>query len=916
VAGLVSTTMGQYEIVELIGKGGMAKVYKAWQPSLKRHVALKVLDPALASDPSFVTRFHQEAVSAANLRHPNIVTIHDVGTQDGYNYIAMEYIEGSSLDDRIRSHGALPGQQVVDIITQIGSALEYAHQQGFIHRDIKPANVLIDGSGRAVLTDFGIVKALSGSGMTLSLTQSGSVIGTPYYMSPEQVKDEPVDQRSDLYSLGIVCYEMLTGRVPFNSATTHSVLLAQANEPPPPLREVNPAVPPEVEEVVEKVLAKEPQARYNSAGEFAEALSEAIDGAAGSRQPAQASRGASRPKATPQPERPSSSLVPQQGRAPAGRSRWPVVLLGVGVLGAMMALAVLAFVFLLDMGESTEKTLSDAQAALAAENNTEATGLFDQVLAEEPGNVEALDGLLAVADSYAAGEDYDQAIATFKRVLEEDMDNIPALEGIGALYEAQQDWPRAVVWYEKWMQVAPDDTDAWLAVARTEYELGNFEHSEAYFERAGELAPDQLDSLLGLARVELAVGDFSGSLEKAEQALEMAPNDSAVQDQAVQLLRDLAETESGLAALAALSQWHANHGEDGALEETNQRILAQIPNPMDVNLGEKIRFLGYELRDLPEGQVQTNLFFQMLAPMDKDYQVWLHAYITEEDIALLPPERRQYGFDNWGHPMTDPTSQWLTGAIYRDTTVRQVAPGAYRLRFGVWLPESEDRLATVDDSRGAVELGWQLVHSSVVDATALSRYAWLKLEDQEPEQALWSIERALEREPKNLDALLAAGAVYGMQGDSERLDEIAERLQRFVPNPQDILLGDVMRFVGYDINTLSDDRVQVDLYFQSLEPTDTDYRVWLHAYVREDDIAILAPERQQYGYDNWGHPMTYPTSKWMEGAVYRDRTVRPTAPGEYRFEFGVWLPDSEIRLSAPDDPQGAVDLGWVRAGRD
>ncbi|HUW11152.1 MAG TPA: serine/threonine-protein kinase, partial [Anaerolineae bacterium] len=273
---LLGTTLGQYEIVELIGEGGMATVYKAWQPSLRRYVALKVLAPHLSDDAEFVKRFRQEAVSAANLKHTHIVTIHDVGAEGGYHFIAMEFIEGTSLDQSLRSGQAFAPDQVVDVISQIGSALDYAHQRGFIHRDIKPANVLIDASGRAVLTDFGIVKALSGSGVTSPLTQAGTVLGTPQYMSPEQVKDEPLDHRSDLYALGIVCYEMLSGQVPFDGTTTHSILYAQVNNPPPPLREFSGLdVPPPVEAVVEKMLAKERGARYDNAGEFARDLAQA-----------------------------------------------------------------------------------------------------------------------------------------------------------------------------------------------------------------------------------------------------------------------------------------------------------------------------------------------------------------------------------------------------------------------------------------------------------------------------------------------------------------------------------------------------------------------------------------------------------------------------------------------------------------
>jgi serine/threonine protein kinase len=365
---LIGTTLGQYEIVELIGEGGMATVYKAWQPSLQRYVALKVLALHLSDNAQFVKRFRQEAISAANLKHTHIVTIHDVGTQSGYHYIAMEFIEGTSLQEHIRSGQTFAPDQLVDVISQIGSALDYAHQQGFIHRDIKPANILVDASGRAVLTDFGIVKALSGTGVTTPLTQAGTVFGTPQYMSPEQVKDEPLDHHSDLYALGIVCYEMLSGQVPFDGTTTHSILYAQVNNPPPPLREFSGlAVPPPVEAVVEKMLAKERGARYDSAGEFARDLAQAIAGVwpagMGGMGTGTAVLGGTPPGMPAPPVRqPMGPPTPTPVPAAARRSRRPLVL-GIGKtmpyqIPATSTTSAL-IIYLLDVSASMNQLLGD-----------------------------------------------------------------------------------------------------------------------------------------------------------------------------------------------------------------------------------------------------------------------------------------------------------------------------------------------------------------------------------------------------------------------------------------------------------------------------------------------------------------------------------------------------------------------------
>ena len=268
---LVGRTLGQYQILDEIGRGGMATVYRAWQPTLRRHVALKVLASHLVDDREFTQRFQQEAVSAANLSHFNIVTIYDVAQESGYYYIAMEYIEGRPLDRVIMQDGALPLARVIRILRQVADALDYAHQRNFIHRDIKPANILVTAEDHAVLTDFGIVKALEGSGVTASFTTAGTILGTPAYMSPEHIQGEAVDYRTDLYSLGIVCYEMLSGRPPFGG-TTATVLYAQVNTSPPNIRQLNPAVPEHVERALMRMLAKRPEDRFQSAGAFVDAL--------------------------------------------------------------------------------------------------------------------------------------------------------------------------------------------------------------------------------------------------------------------------------------------------------------------------------------------------------------------------------------------------------------------------------------------------------------------------------------------------------------------------------------------------------------------------------------------------------------------------------------------------------------------
>jgi predicted Ser/Thr protein kinase len=265
---LIGKTFGPYTIVARLGEGGMAVVYKGFQESLNRYVAIKVLRAELARDEEFVTRFRREALSVAHLHHPNILHVYDAGAAHGWYYIAMDYAEGGSLKDLI-ARGPLAVDQAASIASQVAGALDLAHQQGLVHRDVKPHNILLTREGRPLLTDFGIAKALHES---THLTRTGTSIGTPEYMSPEQLQGQTVDGRTDIYALGIVLFEMLTGWAPFKAPTPVATMYKQVNDPPPSLRQVNATVPAWLEAVANKALAKRPEDRYQRASEMAEAL--------------------------------------------------------------------------------------------------------------------------------------------------------------------------------------------------------------------------------------------------------------------------------------------------------------------------------------------------------------------------------------------------------------------------------------------------------------------------------------------------------------------------------------------------------------------------------------------------------------------------------------------------------------------
>ena len=251
---------GRFELEEVVGSGGMASVYRAHDRMLERPVAVKILHEHYVSDEEAVERFQREARSAAQLAHPNIVTVIDRGEDDGRPYIVFEYVEGENLKQLVTREGALPVGTVIDLGIQIAQALEAAHERGVVHRDIKPQNVLLAEEGRVKVTDFGIARSRGTEGLTLT----GTIMGTSDYIAPEQAKGEPAGEASDIYSLGVVLYELLTGRVPYEAESPVAVAMRHVHDPIPSVRSVRPEVPPRLDAAVRRALAKEPRDRFAS----------------------------------------------------------------------------------------------------------------------------------------------------------------------------------------------------------------------------------------------------------------------------------------------------------------------------------------------------------------------------------------------------------------------------------------------------------------------------------------------------------------------------------------------------------------------------------------------------------------------------------------------------------------------------
>jgi len=369
---LIGKVIGQYQIVEQIGKGGMATVYKAYQPAIDRHVAVKILPGEFANDPNFVKRFAHEAKAIAALEHPHILPVHDFGFEDKLNYMVVRYVKGGTLSDLMGK--PMPYERVVQIISNMARALDYAHRRGVVHRDIKPSNILVDEHGEVLLTDFGIAKLIEDSSST-QLTATGSVLGTPAYMAPEQAQGQKIDGRTDIYSLGVVLYELLTGRPPYEAETPYAVVFKHVNEPLPLPRSINPDIPEPLEQVVLKAMAKEPEQRFETAGQMAQALQEALKTVDTTQATA-----ASQPLTIPHaPQATGAGSPPATPLKETSKSNKPLII-GAVVVILLLCLAGggVALLFLLASGEG-----ETPQAGVSSAVNIEAESQAERSLAAE-----------------------------------------------------------------------------------------------------------------------------------------------------------------------------------------------------------------------------------------------------------------------------------------------------------------------------------------------------------------------------------------------------------------------------------------------------------------------------------------------------------------------------------------------------
>lgn len=508
--------LGKYRLIRLLGRGGMGDVYLAEHEMLQSKVAVKVLPADLARDEEMRTRFLREARSAASLRHPHIIRIHDVDQQDGINFFSMDYVEGRALTEVIAaSNGGMEEAEIIRISRQVLSALAEAHAAGIVHRDIKPDNVLIDQRGDVVVMDFGIAKAASSP----RLTALGSFVGTVHYASPEQARGLEVEARSDLYSWGVVMYEMATGRTPFGGQDTAAVFYQHVHEPPPSLREAAPQISPELADFILKLLAKEPQDRFDSAQDALQTLERL--GSRSSRHGSRSGRHRSRTRA-PSPAARAQALVKEaQGLADKG--------------GWSAALALAEKAFSLDpQCQEAKEVLERARAEVERDERIAqltaeaeaclADGFFDEA-------VDVIIELAAISrdkDAVLAWLEEVQQKAEEARELEKSLQRGKALEAAGELDQARELYLRLCDQHPDY-QPAARALERLELMRRAEKQAGqdHLDRARELLQKALDLDPDDTKARARLVEIEKALAREQQEQEPPADEAAPAPPDSA-----------------------------------------------------------------------------------------------------------------------------------------------------------------------------------------------------------------------------------------------------------------------------------------------------------------------------------------------------------------------------------------------------
>jgi serine/threonine-protein kinase len=572
---LIGQEFGGYRIISQVGKGGMATVYKAFQASLDRYVAVKVMPPFYAQeDDTFLKRFRREARAVAKLRHPNILMVIDYGERDGLTYIVMEYVDAGTLTDRLGS--PLPLNDIASIIDQVAGALDHGHGQGVVHRDVKPSNILLPKPNWPLLTDFGLAKIVGGSQLTIT----GSIAGTPAYMSPEQGQGEVVDSRSDIYSLGIVLYEMATGRVPYHAETPMAVVVKHIIESLPLPRTINTDLPEEVERVILKALAKNPEDRYQRVVDLSNALMEACEQVGAPtilketviedvppKPPVPVEQDVSSVPTEPVPEEPpvihpspsppppepvpeETPVIPPPLSPPLPDSDPPVRVKKSGMFEgrnwlkwAVPAGLIVAFLCMIGFTaliippllNGTDPTSTPfVDPTTAAEHIQQGYQFYDggnyQSAIEE---FEAAIGLgsddvdmyFDLSDAYYETNRTDEAIATLERVVAIAPNDSYILETAGWFYQYFEFHEAAIHHFERALEIDPSAEYLFLDIADSFEALGEYDKAEEYRRLSGSAQkPEDAAELEAQGWEQYYDEDYQASLDSFSQAVDLDPS--------------------------------------------------------------------------------------------------------------------------------------------------------------------------------------------------------------------------------------------------------------------------------------------------------------------------------------------------------------------------------------------------------
>ena len=726
---LVGRALGRYQVAALVGRGGMAAVYRALDPVLNRAVAIKVMHSHLAADPTFVSRFRHEAQAVAALRHPNIVKVFDFGDEGDSYYMVMEYIDGPTLATLMSVGAAASGAgtplpsggvprglstgEILRLFPPLCSAVDYATAHGMVHRDIKPANILLTSEGEPILTDYGIAKIMGAT----SYTVSGVVMGSAHYMSPEQVQGFAVDHRSDIYSLGVVLFEALAGRVPYDADTTASILAQHLSAPIPPARSLNPELPIETQAVLERALAKEPERRYQRAEDLAIALQTALSpppvtvyGAVAGAAPALAPTIFEAPgvesKQGPGPaaseaahaaptrvERvaPTPDFGTRAAQVPAieaqalgvqpsrevgpGRKRW-LWLLGVGVV--VVASVVVVAVLVTRSGEqTTESTITTTDGGVVSTSTAGSEG--GSTLTTLPAEVARV---IEEGDILVEGGKLDEGIAAYEEALRTSPDSDLGRTRLGIAYYLHGDYSPEMTEQQLTLatQKNPTNAEAWafLSLARLSgaYSLktGDYATAEEAARRAVDLDPEGALGHAFLGRVLAASARGEEALAEMQTALDLDSLDPWVLESAGWINAVQGDWEAAVPHYDLAATYRPNWASflsllGEALRETGQYDLALGYYEKELQLGQGYEASAYQDTGLTlwdkgdsPGAID-NLKKSLALDENDDYTHWALGAIWDEQEdyeAALPHLQRAVALvpNNAGY------QEWLGDCLY------------------------------------------------------------------------------------------------------------------------------------------------------------------------------------------------------------------------------------------------------------